>query len=630
MPTMLLVRRRRVRFLLVMGVGVLVAISLPAVVALLRAAAPARAAAAEARLAMAAVDQADPEAAEGHFRRASSLFTRAQARLDQPLASVGLALPVLRQNLEASRGLTAAGARLAAVGSRLSSEVDADRLQVVDGTVPIAELDAMAPALDESGADLERATSALADLEGPLLLPPVGNAIEEGSEHVEDADERVGLLRQVTRLLPAILGRDGTRRYFLAVQNNSESRPTGGFIGSFGELIAEGGRVRLERFDRIADLNTGGAPDRVLDAPAYQQRYDRFQPERTWQNVNLSPDFPTVASVVADLYPKSGGAPVDGVISVDPPALAALLRLTGPVDVPGWPEPLTPENAVPVLLHDSYRALPNPERVEFVGDAAEAVWDRLLSIPLGTSEEILDVVAPAVEGAHLQAWLASPDEQPLVQRAGLDGAVTEARSDALLATTSNAGANKIDWFLRRRLQYDLTVRPDGDRASVSGRLEVELQNAAPGAGLPPYIIGPAPSLPGAQAGDNRSYLSVYSPLGFQGATIDGQPAVLESGEELGRSVYATFLTVPAQSTRTLAMELEGQVGLTDGGWYELDLGRQPLLHPDEVHVTLRAPRGYRIAEVEGLQGGGPTATGELLVRQDEVVRARIVPDDGGS
>jgi hypothetical protein len=619
----------RLRFLLLVGAGIVFAISVPAVVAVLRAAGPARAAAVQARQAMAAVDQADPEAAQHHFQRASSLFTTASGRLDQPLASLGLAVPVVRQNLTASRELSAAGGRLAAVGSRLADEVDADRLRVVDGTVPIDRLAAMAPALDRSADDLERATAALTDLGSPVLLPPVGSAIDDGTEYVEDASERVALLHQVSQLLPAILGQDGPRRYFLAVQNNSESRPTGGFIGSFGELIAEGGRLRLERFDRIAELNTGGDPDRALDASAYEQRYGRFQPDRTWQNVNLSPDFPTAAAVIADLYPKSGGQRIDGVIAVDPPALAALLRLTGPVEVRGWPTPLTEENVVPVLLHDSYLALPNPDRVEFVGDAAEAVWDRLLSIPLGTSEEILDVVTPAVRGGHLQAWLASPEEQSLVRRAGLDGALTAPRSDALLATTSNAGANKIDWFLRRRLRYDLTVSPRNGRASVAGHLEIDLENGAPSSGLPPYVIGPAPSLPGAEPGDNRSYLSVYSSLGFQDATIDGQRAVLESGEELGRSVYATFLTVPAQSTRTLAMDLAGEVRLTDDGWYELDLGRQPLLHPDEVTVTLRAPRGYRIDDVDGLERQGRTATGEVVVRQNEVVRARIVPDDGG-
>ena len=53
-----------------------------------------------------------------------------------------------------------------------------------------------------------------------------------------------------------------------------------------------------------------------------------------WSNVTMSPHFPSTAAVMAELYPQSGGAAVDGVFAMDPYVLAALVELTGPIDVP--------------------------------------------------------------------------------------------------------------------------------------------------------------------------------------------------------------------------------------------------------------------------------------------------------
>ena len=66
--------------------------------------------------------------------------------------------------------------------------------------------------------------------------------------------------------------------------------------------------------------------------------------------MNLSPDFPSVAEVLETLAPQAGLPRVDGVLSVDPAGLAALLQLTGPVTVPDWPVPIDSGNVVNVTL----------------------------------------------------------------------------------------------------------------------------------------------------------------------------------------------------------------------------------------------------------------------------------------
>ena len=78
----------------------------------------------------------------------------------------------------------------------------------------------------------------------------------------------------------------------------------------------------------------------VLAGPAdYLARYGRFgagvdgEPVAIdfWSNVTMSPDFPSVTEVFAQLYPASGGREIDGAIAVDVESIARFLELTGPI-----------------------------------------------------------------------------------------------------------------------------------------------------------------------------------------------------------------------------------------------------------------------------------------------------------
>ena len=115
-------------------------------------------------------------------------------------------------------------------------------------------------------------------------------------------------------MLPGVLGGDGTRRYFVAFQTPAEQRAAGGIIGNYALIAFDDGAFALQQRGRDTDLNTwGDVAHRTLTGPAeYVRRYASFDPARTWQNVTMSPDFPSVARVIEGLAPQSGVGPVDG------------------------------------------------------------------------------------------------------------------------------------------------------------------------------------------------------------------------------------------------------------------------------------------------------------------------------
>lgn len=526
---------------------------------------------------------AQPAQAEERLVEARDAFARSSRLLDSPFANVGRIVPVASQHLRVVQTAAYTGEQVALASVNAVATTDVRSLRVQDGTVDIAHLAELAPQLDQVVTELEAARTKLAATRSPWLVPPIADRLTAEIDRIDDTLDEARTAQFVAAELPALLGADGPRRYFLAIQTPVEIRGSGGLIGNYGEILAEDGSVELGRFGRIRELNQGAeANNATITGPTdYLARYERFAPARTWQNVTMSPHFPSVATVIAELYPQSGGAPIDGVISVDPTALSGFLRLVGPVTVPPWPEPLTAENVEQILYFDQYVRFAEDDRVDFLGAVAEAITRELTTGSLPPPPEIVEVLLPAVRGRHIQLFAKRDSEQHLFRHIGADGALPRPDGDVLAVINQNAGGNKIDWFLRRSYRYEVDIDRDGN---LHATLELEIRNAAPAEGLPDSIIGNAIEFGrGDPPGTNRTLVSIYTPWSLAGATLDGRPTGLESETERGLRVYSRYLSVPPGGTVTLVVELHGR---TDPDRYRVTVARQPGVVDDEVTVDV--------------------------------------------
>lgn len=583
--------------------------------------------------ALSAAREGDAILASGFFRQAALTFGRASDKLDSPVFWGGLAVPGLAPNMRAARELADIGTDLARAGEDVTTAVKPELLEVIGGRVPLAEVRRITPTLESGANALSQALARIRGLDDPYLIGPVRDAIDKVERQLASANGEAQRGVAAAKIGPAVLGGDGIRHYLLVIQNNAESRATGGFVGNFGLMTAQDGKVSIGELQRTAVWNSAmaraGQP--MGDAPAdYHARYDQFAPEYTLQNVNISPDFPSVASFLMSLTPEAGLGPVDGVLAVDPFGLAALLELTGPVDVQGWPTPIDADNAVDVTLRDAYAFFERtPERAEFLGDVAQTVVDEATSGGLGRPARIARVLGGAAHEGHLIVALARPEEQKLAEDLGVSGRMVPPRSDAVAVTTSNIAANKIDFYLQRNVNYRVQLDPnlDQDRARADSRLTVQLENTAPPEGLPRIVIGPY--LPERfQAGENRTILSLYSPLVLTGATLDGNPVDVIPGVERSRNVYSLVASVPARTSQMLTANFGGVVRLRPGGWYEVDIGHQPTVRPDLLRVSVEVPVGWRIAEARGLERVSTRqATRTITQQEPERMRVRLVPDE---
>jgi UDP-N-acetylmuramyl pentapeptide phosphotransferase/UDP-N-acetylglucosamine-1-phosphate transferase len=567
------------------------------------------------------------------FGTAETKFRAADTRLGSPLNLPSLAVPVVGSNVHAARRMTEVGIDLSQAGRRLAEQVNADDLRFVDGRVPLETVARIAPELDAAAGVMAASAGAIDALDRTFLVGPLDQGVRDLRAELSGAARDATRAATVARVAPAVLGQDRPRRYLLVVQNPAEQRATGGLVGNWGILTAADGDVSLESIERTSSINSRSGPEKVLDAPAdYENRYARFDPMRKFQNVNMTPDFPTAAAVMADSFEQSGFPTVDGVIAVDPLGLAALLELTGPLRIPGSTTPITATNVVDVTLRDAYaNYVDNDDRVDFLGVVARAAVAKATTGDLGSIDRLSKVLGTAAAQGHLAVWFRDPAEQAGIAPVEVSGRVPAVTGDSLLVTNSNASANKLDYYTTKAIDYDVTVAPDPDlrRAVVSGTARVRYDNGAPLSGLGQYVAGPWEGNPTAFVyGQNKQFVTVYSPLAYTGARRDEAPIGLEVAPELDRTAYSTFLDVFAQRSAALDVDLGGSVPLRRGGWYDLDLLRQPALRPDTVRVRITVPAGYRIVDTRGLRVVDGVARGTFDLVEGVRTGVRIAPDPG--
>jgi hypothetical protein len=358
--------------------------------------------------------------------------------------------------------------------------------------------------------------------------------------------------------------------------------------------LADGGVTDVRPFDATSiNRATDAGAQAAAIAPIYAEQYGGYGPDRFWQNLSVTPDVVTMSSSIAAAYPLTeGGGEVDGVLTIDALGLARLLELTGPVSVPLWPEPISADNAVDVLLFEHYQELDGAARDRFQGLVVAAVVDAVSSRSLATPSVLASTLAPAVTGGHLRLWSADPSAQQLFRRIGADGALpTQSGDDFVQLVTQNGSEAKIDWFLDRSLTYDVAVDPGTGKLLASA--EVTLVNRAPSSGVASYLIGGDVGSP-MPAGVNRTLVTLLSPHVTVAATDDaGQAVPLNLGREVGGLYAASALVeVPPGASTTIRFRLEGAVATSDR--YRLVVGHQPTRRPDDVTVRLRTIGGWAL------------------------------------
>ena len=279
--------------------------------------------------------------------------------------------------------------------------------------------------------------------------------------------------------VPNLTGQKESKTYLLLFQNNMELRPTGGFIGSYGLLTLDGGRI----VDlTVSDVySADGQLKGHVEPPGPIKDY---LGEANWwlRDSNWDPDFPTSAKRAEWFLDKEIGRQVDGVLAIDLEPIRNVLEVTGPVFLADYNLNITSGN-----LYE--RTQTEVEENFFPGTHKKASFLTALSRNLLAEISKLDTKQKMsvshsfyrnLEGRHVQVFVHESETQTAIANIGWDGSVVMPNcgdgcfADLVGTVEANIGVNKANYFVER--SQDLFIETSPDR--IERRLVVTLENKA--------------------------------------------------------------------------------------------------------------------------------------------------------
>jgi len=524
-----------------------------------------------ARLSLAQV-AALPEAIPGAQREVAA----AKAATDDPVWRLASLIPFAGRSFAVARDATAASTVLVEevlpTAGRAGQRLRGSKL-LTGGVVDLQLLRALEPDIAEAAASAAKAEAITAASPGGLLPGPIQQMRADLVGQTQSLNAGLAAARTAVTLAPGMLGADGPRRYFVAVQNNAEARGTGGLVGAYLVLRADGGRLSRERVGTNREFQTAAAPVAQL-GPEYSARYDPEGGRVFWSSAVLTPDWSSAAAVMAGLWQAQGGGKIDGVIGVDPLSMAQLLAVTGPATVGG--RQIGADNVVDFVMRDEYAQFPTDDqaRKDLLKDLAAALYDRVV-VGDYSSIDMLQALAKAGGSGHLQVWSAVPGEEQRLTFLRVSGALPQRPGAFLEVVTNNASGNKTDYYLRRRVSYER----NGDGTA---RVQVQLTNLVNPSAVPPVVIGRldnprTPTEPGA----TRVIVSLFVGLGEQvkSVQVNGQPVVAQFGSEGGHGAVTLQVEVAPSDPTVITAEVGDPGG-------ELLYRQQPLVVSDSLDMKV--------------------------------------------
>ena len=496
-----------------------------------------------------AVASIEDDLAAGDIEQATEAFgpireqaARATAATQDPVWRAASHLPWVGSQLTAVTDVVTAvdlvATQVLPVLADVSGTLDPDALAPVGGRVDLAPLAAAAPQLREASEAATRAQELMDAIDTGALVDPLAQAVEEARTSLRGATSTLGVASSAATLVPPMLGAEGPRQYLLLVLNPAELRSAGGIVGSVALVTADAGEIGLSR--QVAASALPSFDSAVLPLSDDEEAVHTPQLGRFMQNVTMTPDFPRAAELAVELWARTGGEPVDGVLAMDPVSLSYVLGATGPVTAPDGTV-LDEASVVRTFLHDAYARFPvSSEADVFFAGATAALFD-VLSSGQGDTQALVPALARAASERRVAVWSAHEEEQAVVGPSVLGGAFLQGGADDRAGVFLDDGTGtKLDYFLDARVEVtSVTCPQDGDPGTAV--LVVDLVSRVPAdtSSIPSYMTWNGSEEP--STGLLQTNVTVYAPVGGVLGEVrevsDGTAVVgAQRGQEADRDV----------------------------------------------------------------------------------------------
>lgn len=459
---------------------------------------------------------------------------------------------------------------------------------------------------------------------------------EQFRKKMEDYSHLITLIFNVQDTFSDIFSGEEKKKYLILFQNNMELRPGGGFIGSYGILAFNRGKI--EDFS-IHDVYEADGQLKGHVEPPYPIR--RYLPSAHWylRDSNFDLNFPSVASSAAFFLFEETGQTVDGVIGADVTFVKNLVSALGPIYVPEYKETVSGDNFFIVTeTHADKDSFPaSTQKKDFLTFLYKAINNKISSEKKLPYPAILKAVSDSILEKHIVFAFANPLAQNKFTISGLSSSLFDPRklsdssvNDFVGISEANIGVNKANYFVGRSVSYRADLKESG---VISSELSVSFKNDSK-------------DWPG---GDYKSYTRFILPKGvvLNEIIIDGvsqkivkavtDPLVyevknfippdgleIEKIEENNKTIYGFLIIVPSEKLKKIDIEYSLPQKISPNSplvSYNLKLFKQPGTEDYPFDFIFSYPPAFKVlSKSKGLKDQNQKAVLQENLNQDREIK----------
>lgn len=384
---------------------------------------------------------------------------------------------------------------------------------------------------------------------------------------------------------PLFLGVTAPDHFLLLVVDPSDLRSGGGRVWDYAELVTNKGAL----FSGISLHSV-----QALDCPRVSCGVQPIPPEYEWFPLNrrkfglsdaiLDPSLDRAAPIIKRIYQLKTGEKLDGVIVMTPGLYADLLRVTGPVTLPGNKTPVTATN-VEALLTAEHEKLPATGAVRRGATPdiemllTQAILERIAGANLDLQGKLGDALTGAIQSKELSFYSNSPRVEAMLAQLGMAGEIATPTGDTWLVSDTNVGLAANNPLVAESIADRVTLDA---RGNATHNLTITYKYNAHA-----HWSGTRPLQP------YSDFVRVIAPKGASLPQISGPCAPVALTVDNFSTAGCQLTVKPGATTRIYATwSTPAQIAVS-GERYSLLVQRQPGVS-DAVTVSLDAPTGYAL------------------------------------
>lgn len=411
-------------------------------------------------------------------------------------------------------------------------------------------------------------------------LPAFSNQIIPDIKPLLKARAYINESANLIARLPILLGQDKPKTYLVLFQNNTELRPTGGFIGSLALITFNKGKLMdMQVFDVYsADGQLKGHVEPPLPIKKYLGEANWFLRDANWD-----PDFAVSSEKIEWFLDKELERSVDGVVGVDLEFVKDILTATGPVKLNDFNVIINEQNLYEKTQSEvESNFFPGSrKKANFLSSLSKELLFKLKSAANLNYLSLGKSIVANLEEKHIQIFLHDSPSARVLAKLGWDGGVSpptcpeNCLSNWFGLVEANVGVNKSNSFIARKM----SIVSQMSNEKITNTLKVELNNkASPALGSKAFY---------------KTYVRLISPTQTTLVSIQksAEELIPESLEARGRRESGVLVEVlPGQRVSLeFVWELPIKADLDREGEYVLFWRKQAGTGNDPISVKLVFP-----------------------------------------